>query len=138
MNEALANSAFFEGLKALAESAFPKQCRNCGKMFLTADQFIAETEAIRQGTTGLKQSVDDDDMTIVEVYRNCTCGSTLMDFFSDRRDVSEGGKKRRDQFDGLLPHLQEKGLSYTEARDCLLRLLRGQASENDREMLRNR
>ncbi len=122
----------------MAESAFPKQCKNCGKMFLTAAQFLAETETIRQGITGLKQSVDDDDMTIVEVYRNCTCGSTLMDFFSDRRDVSDGGKKRRDLFDQLLPHLQKKGLDYTEARNCLLRLLRGTASAEDRDMIKNR
>jgi hypothetical protein len=137
MNDGLSNSAFFAGLKALADSAFPKQCKNCGKMFVTANQFIAETKAIRQGMTGLKQGVDDDDVPVVEVYRNCTCGSTLMDFFSDRRNVTEEGKKRRALFNQLMSHLQKKGISYTDGRACLLRLLHGNASDADRELFKD-
>ena len=117
---------FFEGLQALAASAFPKHCNYCGRVFASASEFMQQTQSVRQDITGLKQSFDDDSVTIVEAYRNCLCGSTLMDFFSDRRDISEGGARRRELFDKLLPHLQEKGMAKAEARAHLLRLLRGQ------------
>lgn len=29
---------FFEGLRALAEAAFPKHCACCGRVFVTADE----------------------------------------------------------------------------------------------------
>lgn len=31
---------FFEGLRALAEAAFPKHCACCGRVFATAHEFI--------------------------------------------------------------------------------------------------
>jgi len=107
-------------LRALAEAAFPKHCRNCGKVYPTAEDFLQQTQG-----RGLKQSVDDDDMTIVEAYRNCLCGSTLMDFFSNRRDNSASGDHRRALFDKLLPDLERKGMSRSEAREHILKLLRG-------------
>ena len=117
------------GLRALADSAFPKYCRNCGRTFATAEQFIEETEQIRQGTSGLKQSYDDDDLTIVEVYRNCPCGSTLMDYFSNRRDSSEVGLNRRKKFGEMLDMIVAKGIERDVARVELLKLLRGEHSE---------
>jgi hypothetical protein len=116
---------FFEGLQALAASAFPKHCNYCGRVFDTAADFMQQTQSVRQDISGLKQSFDDDSVAIVEAYRNCLCGSTLMDFFSDRRDISDGGSRRRELFDKLLPHLEEKGLDRAAARAHLLQLLRG-------------
>jgi hypothetical protein len=118
---------FFEGLQALAIAAFPKRCNNCGRQFATALEFMQQTQSLRMNITGLKQGFDDNNMSIVEAYRNCLCGSTLMDFFSDRRDVSDSGQHRRQLFDKLLPHLREKGMAPAEARGYLLRLLNGQA-----------
>ena len=69
-------SKLFEGLNSLVESAFPKKCETCGRMFETADQFLKETQDIRESVTGLKQSRDDDGAIIVEAFRNCPCGST--------------------------------------------------------------
>ncbi len=135
MNKVAHDIAFFEGLKSLAESAFPKVCRSCGKVFATADQFIAETQAVRKGISGLKASADESNSTIVEVYRNCSCGSTLMDFFSDRRDLSEAGQRRREIFNKLLPHLESKGLSRQQSREYLLRIMRGEASAADLKLI---
>jgi hypothetical protein len=115
---------FFEGLQALAASAFPKHCRNCGRVFGSAGDFLQQTKAVSSARSGLKQSFDDDNVAIVEAYRNCPCGSTLMDFFSDRRDISQPGDKHRQLFERLLPHLQEKGMDRKAARDYLLGLLR--------------
>lgn len=117
---------FFEGLHALAAAAFPKHCGYCGRVFATAQDFMQQTQSVRKDISGLKQSFDDDSVAIVEAYRNCLCGSTLMDFFSDRRDISEAGAWRRELFEKLLPHLQEKGMTQAGAREHLLALLRGQ------------
>ena len=117
---------FFEGLRALAEAAFPRHCACCGRVFATADEFIGQTRALRQNVSGLKQSFDDNNVAIVEVYRNCLCGSTLMDFFSDRRDTSEACQQRRLLFERLLPLLMKKGMERAAARAYLLHVVRGQ------------
>jgi len=122
-------SELFSGLKALAESSFPKKCANCGRLFESANQFLLETQDINTSTTGLKQSEDEDGSKIVEVFRNCLCGSTLMDFFSDRRDFSEAGTIRREKFDELLNFLNENGLDRKIARAELLKVMRGEKSK---------
>jgi len=119
----------FKGLRALAESSFPKKCASCDRIFESADQFLKETHEINPSTTGLKQSEDDDGSKIVEVFRNCPCGSTLMDFFSDRRDFSEAGLKRREKFDTILRFLIENGLEKEIARAELIKVMRGNKSE---------
>jgi hypothetical protein len=119
---------FFEGLQVLAAAAFPKHCNFCGRVYATADEFMLQTQSIRKTITGLKQGFDDNNIAIVEAYRNCLCGSTLMDFFSDRREISEAGQHRRQLFDKLLPHLQqEKGLDKAAARSYLLGILAGRS-----------
>jgi hypothetical protein len=125
----LKDDGLFAGLTALAESAFPKYCKNCGRVFETAEQFLRETEQIDQKRSGLKQSWDDNDVTIVEVYRNCPCGSTLMDFFSDRRDLSPAGLVRREKFGKLMEQLVAHGWSRDLAHAELLKILRGEKSE---------
>ena len=119
----------FKGLQELVKSAFPKKCANCGRTFETAEQFMAETQFINEEKSGLKQSIDDDDSIIVELYRNCPCGSTLMDFFSDRRDMSDSGNMRRRKFDELLNHLINKGIESTIAREELLKVMHGEDSK---------
>lgn len=120
---------FFEGLNSLAQSAFPKKCKTCGRLFETAEQFLEETEDIRASVTGLKQSRDDEGAIIVEAFRNCPCGSTLMDFFNDRRDQSRAGDARRKKFNDLLEFLLENGLEREMARNELLKVMRGEKSE---------
>jgi hypothetical protein len=123
------NDELFRGLRALAESAFPKRCVSCGRTYETAAQFLAETQALVPGRTGLKQSVDDDGHDLVEVYRNCVCGSTLMEFFSDRRDTSEAGLRRRERFGELLDYLVRSGVERAVARQELLKVVHGGNSE---------
>lgn len=65
---------FYAELQEIAANTFPKRCLACGR-------------------SGLKQSVDDGGHVIVELFRHCVCGSTLMDCFTDRRDASETGKQ---------------------------------------------
>lgn len=123
MTEAAPDLSFFSGLTALAAAACPKRCNSCGRVYATAEQFITESEALLAGVTGLKQAYDDD-QPIVEVYRNCHCGSTLMDLSSNRRDTSELGDQRRKLFNTTLTYLVGGGgLSPLEAREADMREL---------------
>lgn len=125
---------FYAGLRELAESAFPKKCRNCGRIYQTAAEFVAATQPLAPDKSGLKQSLDDDGRAIVELFRNCVCGSTLMDCFNDRRDLSEAGLRRRQRFGELLEYLHGQGLPRLTARDELLKVTRGQPSELLRDL----
>ena len=80
----------FRSLRALEEATFPKVCRNCGHRYEDAAEFLAATRQVRPDHTGLKEGIDEDGAAIVEVFRNCACGSTLLETFSDRRDQSPG------------------------------------------------
>ncbi len=85
------------GLTALP-FAFPHTCRCCGRVYQTAEEFLSQTRNIREGASSLKEGIDDDNRVIVEVFRNCVCGSTLMDEFQNRRDDSPEGQRRREQY----------------------------------------
>ncbi|OOZ40406.1 oxidoreductase [Solemya pervernicosa gill symbiont] len=119
----------FKGLQALADSSFPKRCETCGRVFESAEQFLAETESIHKTKTGLKQSQDDDGTLIVEVFRNCPCGSTLMDLFGDRRDLSERGEDKRDKFEALIAFVASHDVNREVARTELLKVLQGGKSD---------
>jgi hypothetical protein len=119
----------YVGLKAMAGTSFPKKCANCGKSYETVEQFLSETERVRQSVTGLKSAIEDDGSVIVELFRNCSCGSTMMDFFGDRRDVSEAGLRRRKKFDDLLVLLKSHGIEHDIAKVELLKIMRGSKSE---------
>lgn len=122
------NKELFEGLQALSDSAFPKKCSNCGRLYHSPAEFLTHSQAI-PGRSGLKESFDEDDSTIVEVFRNCECGSTLLDFFENRRDTSEKGNRRREVFGKMLVLLQGKGLTIEEAREELKGVMNGKPSE---------
>jgi hypothetical protein len=117
----------FSGLKALSDASFPKKCSLCGLEYATVEEYVQKTEDV-SGQSGLKKGYDDDDKPIVELFRNCVCGSTLMDCFNDRRDVSDGGLKRRELFGKLMEMLTAKGIDAAVARDELLKLLKGEPS----------
>lgn len=118
----------FQGLRALAASAFPKRCANCGRVFATAETFLQETRAINERHSGLKEGNDDDGRRVIEAFRNCPCGSTLMSFFNDRRDVSPAGMQRRQRFGEMLELLAAHGVDRDTARAELIKVLRGEDS----------
>lgn len=120
-------TSLYIGLQALSDIAFPKQCLSCGRRYDSAEAFIAESRAL-DGGSGLKTSLDDDDLPVVELFRNCLCGSTLMEFFSDRRATSAVATKRRELFAVMLETLQHRGLDAEVGRQELLKLMQGQRS----------
>ncbi len=124
----LMDDDLYKGLQALSDLSFPKLCNTCGKRYETLEEFINKTEEIRQ-TTGLKEDLDDDDRTIVGLFRNCTCGSTLMDEFNDRRNLTKAGLQRREKFGELLDKLSKKGISPEKSRPELLKVMKGKGSK---------
>lgn len=121
--------AWFEGLRPTGESTFPKECANCGRVYESPEDFFDQTEPTLADRTGLRETADDDEEVMVEAVRNCSCGSTLMDNFSDRRDVSAVGQKRRDKFSMYLTFLIKAGMDPGKARGELLKVVRGGKSE---------
>lgn len=116
------------GLHALAASAFPKRCATCGRTFATVEDYLEETQRIAPAKSGLKQVRNDDGGLVVELFRNCPCGSTLMDVFVDRRDPSEKGQQRRQRFGELLDYLETAGLARDVARQELIKVMAGHGS----------
>lgn len=121
-------SEIYAGLQAFSSNSFPKRCPRCSRRFETLDQFLSETEGLGY-STGLRESSAEDDRTVVELFRNCPCGSTLMEVFGDRRDMSEAGIRRREKFRELLQILVAEGMEEALARSELLKVLRGGTSE---------
>ncbi|MCW8879694.1 MAG: hypothetical protein OQK51_21760 [Kangiellaceae bacterium] len=121
------DDALFNDLVALEQSSFPKKCVTCGAIYKNIEDFTSRTVEV-QGRSGLKISEDDDGETILELFRNCECGSTLLDFFENRRDTSEQGLRRRKAFDTVLNDLVEKGLTVEVARKELKYYMRHKRS----------
>ncbi|TQV80022.1 oxidoreductase [Aliikangiella coralliicola] len=122
------NNSLFDDLVALEKCSFPKKCATCGLVYLNVEDFVAKTEAINK-KTGLKSSEGDEGETILELFRNCSCGSTLLDFFENRRDTSGRGKKRRKAFEKVLVHLVKNGMDRKLARQELLYYMKHKKSK---------
>ncbi|MFZ1983235.1 MAG: hypothetical protein WAU91_02410 [Desulfatitalea sp.] len=128
MNESEKSPENHSGLKAVSDHSFPKRCAHCGRHYQSAEELIQATQAVRDGGSGLKSTRDELDRPQVELFRNCACGSTLMDRFDDRRDWSQPGLRRRQIFGQLLQMLINKGMAAELAQAELLKVLRGEPS----------
>ncbi|MBI4808324.1 MAG: oxidoreductase [Nitrosomonadales bacterium] len=129
MPESRIDEELFAGLRELADSAFPKRCGYCGREYRNAAEFLAATQPVRADSSGLKQSRDDDGHMIVDLFRNCVCGSTLLESFWNRRDLSEDGSLRRKRFQEMRDKLVAMGCSAEVAQGELLKLMRGQPND---------
>ncbi len=128
MDREKASEELFKGMRELAESAFPKTCNTCGRVFQTAREFLEETDDLPLAPSCIKPAIEDDGTRLLEVFRNCPCGSTLMDEFSDRRDMSEKGLKRRKIFERMLEILTERGIDSELAKSELKKAAQGSRS----------
>jgi hypothetical protein len=125
--QSLLDKRIYVGLKALADSAFPKICPDCGRRYVSAEAFIGDTES--KGASGLQEARDEEGYVVVELHRYCQCGAVLLDFFNDRRDLSDVGLKRRQRFGELLDYVVERGVERNLARQELIKVLHGHPSE---------
>ena len=119
----------YQGLRSLSRDSFPRKCPKCSKVFASEEDFLGKETRPVYDCSGLRQTRDECDRPMVEVFRNCTCGSTLLELFKERRDRSSAGKRMRKKFGQLLALLQSAGIDENVGRRELLRILRGEKSE---------
>lgn len=128
----------YKGLVALSGASFPKRCLSCGRKYETAEEFMRMTTSVNN-SSGLKQTDDSDETKIVELFRNCVCGSTLMDEFKDRRDDTQAGKRKREIFEKTLAILMGDGVSREQGRFEIFQFMRGEKSRIiDRLLIKKR
>ncbi|MCB1614958.1 MAG: hypothetical protein KDI30_02985 [Pseudomonadales bacterium] len=113
-----------EKMQCLTKEAFPKVCPTCHKVYSNELEFFTETVALEntdreiKAVEGLEENQEPPEF--IEVYRNCACGTTLMEWFHSRRNFSEKGIKQRLLFTLLQEGLISKGYSVDDARGLIL------------------
>lgn len=129
-------ASLYDGLQALAKSSFPKRCIECGRDYQNVDAFIADTQRLKTGDSGLKPVEQEDGSQLVELFRDCPCGATLKDVFDNRRDTSPEGIKRRNKFGQLMLRVQEDyNVDKNSARKELLKIMDGRSSKIIKDIL---
>ena len=118
----------FDGLQAIANDQFPRSCQSCGRFYESPKQYIEDAEP-PENTSGLQASKDDHGQPILQLFRNCPCGSTLLEFFKERRDLSPPGQRRRDRFGELMKVMTNTGMEFEDAQKELLKFLDGKESQ---------
>jgi len=106
--------------------AFPKTCVTCNAVYLNEIDFFQRTTPISNTATDIKVIKDDEENDadiFLEVFRNCACGSTLMELFHCRRDLSENGIRKRIIFETLLDGLVKIGHDRMAARTMILEFI---------------
>jgi len=120
---------WFAGLKSLNKSDFPKRCARCDRTYASEEEYVKETSSVRIEQPDLQVVQDEKEVLFVELYRRCVCGSALLAFFSDRRNQTDIGFKRRKLFDELLEYIVQAGVEPVMARIELLRVIHGEPSK---------
>ena len=82
----------YQYLETTGAFSFPRQCHCCGQVYSDVEGYFTATQPAGLSQSGLKQSLDDADATVVEAYRNCQCGSTLLVGFTDRRQKNQANE----------------------------------------------
>ena len=113
----------FQHLQSLESQYYPKVCNNCHRVYETPESFLLETCALHRN--GIKSCEEEDGSVVIEVFRNCCCGSTLLGNFSNRRDMTDDGVERRKIFAELLGFLELQGVEKEKARQELRNLFSG-------------
>lgn len=129
MNKTIHSDDIYAGLRQLADAAFPKRCKLCGREYQNSAEFLTATLPLREDASGLKQTHGEDGQEIVELFRNCVCGSTLLESYWNRRDLSDSGIMRRKRFQDMVGRLTAIGYPATTAHNELLKFLRGQPND---------
>ncbi len=119
----LSTSSLYQGLKAIWDTEFPKTCPKCGRVYQAFEEYLMDTVPLPHSSGLMGYDIGDPGQQ-VGLFRNCVCGTTIMAFCHDRRDLSETGHRRRQLFGELMNRLVEAGISAMEARQQLLTALR--------------
>lgn len=119
----LTADSLYQGLRAIWDTEFPKTCPKCQRVYGSFEEYLVDTLPLEHSSGLMGYSIRDPEQQ-VGLFRNCECGTTIMAFCHDRRDISEAGNKRRELFGELMNRLIDHGASAEEARRRLLEELR--------------
>jgi len=122
-SSSISTSSLYQGLRAIWDTEFPKTCPKCGRVYVSFEEYLVDTLPL-EFSSGLMGYAIHEPEEQVGLFRNCACGTTIMAFCHDRRDVSEAGLMRRQLFGQLLQRLVDHGATVEEARRRLLEELR--------------
>jgi len=125
----ISTSSLYQGLKAIWDTEFPKTCPRCGRVYGSFEEYLMDTQALPNSSGLMGYDIGDPGQQ-VGLFRNCACGTTVMAFCHDRRDLSETGNKRRQLFGELMNRLVDTGDSAMEARQKLLSALKTMPDED--------
>jgi hypothetical protein len=118
----ISDTSLYQGLRAIWDTEFPKTCPKCHRVFHSFEEYLVDTRPLPH-SSGLMGYKVGDPGEQVGLFRNCGCGTTVMAFCHDRRDLSESGNKRRELFGELMNRLIANGISTAKARKKLLQEL---------------
>lgn len=119
----LSANSLYQGLRAIWDTEFPKTCPKCQRVYGSFEEYLVDTHPLEHSSGLMGYSIRNPEQQ-VGLFRNCECGTTIMAFCHDRRDISEAGNKRRELFGELMNRLIDHGASAEEARNRLLAELR--------------
>lgn len=117
-------ASVFRELKSQVARCFPKTCESCGRKYPTLEDFLSATESTPYGSSFIEKA-QFTDRSIVDILRNCACGSTLMVVLNERRDMTKRGTELRKLFDVLINVLDEHGIAKDRSREELIKYIRG-------------
>ena len=126
----MTQQSLYQGLKAIWDTEFPKTCPKCARVYGSFEEYLIDTMPLHNSSGLMGYDIGDPGQQ-VGLFRNCDCGTTIMAFCHDRRDLSENGNKRRQLFGELMNRLVDTGISALEARKKLLVALRTTPDVNE-------
>lgn len=115
----LSASELYQGLRAIWDTEFPKTCPLCERVYHSFEEYLANTSKLEHGSGLMGYKVGEAGEQ-VGIFRNCACGTTIMAFCHDRRDLTDFGNRRRELFGELMARLTVNGIEAGEARIRLL------------------
>jgi hypothetical protein len=118
-----------DGLQAIANEQFPRSCKSCGRFYESPKQYFEDADPPATSNGLQETSRDKQGRPGLQLFRHCPCGSTLLEFFKERRDLSPAGKRRREKFGEVMNVMTKAGLEFEIAQQELLKFLDGQESE---------
>ena len=120
-------SDLYKLLQERLRTSFPKKCDNCGKLYESSEAFLKTTQSLRPAER-LKRLIQEDDGSLMQLFRHCLCGGVILDDFGNRRDESTVGDRKRALFDQLIEQVTTQGVSTPMAKKELRKVLRGKPS----------
>ncbi|MCB1615455.1 MAG: hypothetical protein KDI30_05520 [Pseudomonadales bacterium] len=109
----------------LEPDSFPKTCPMCNTVYSDEIDFFERTHSLPHVNSDIRPVEDEnaDPQVYLEIYRNCNCGTTLMELFHCRREQTASENRKRLLFEILLDAMEAIGHKRKDARDILFEFM---------------